>query len=617
MQNLHILISTVALVLWLFVGGAGLNQIEQTAEVARTKSYCDKRAELIRLYQGDATDIESAERAVVGGSTCRVIRCDIKEESNWSFLGATFFSLTVFTSIGYGTYVPVTQEGKAFTIVYAVIGIVMFAYVQANMHRMIFHFQTSGKKRTHIFLLVMNCSCLALWMAVMAGYYSVMESWTYGDGLWFSFITVTTIGYGDFAPTKTRDSLMNYFFILGGIMISGVCVDDLIRLFYIEQIADKSVSVNARGIDGESEGPAPSGWCCLGNKVYLCLRQPLDMILDRCVQCFGGSKKAMEWRAYILAHWLVIIIYMFFGGAFFNLIEMSGGGTDKATAIAAWRSMKESKNVLVANLKNASAVVISEDIPSNLAALSRLVKSGNVTQSVILEVQEGVSTLMTLLNAAGTCPEPVPLSEKWNVVNAAMFCMTTFTTIGYGNITPETGVGKSFCVVYTIVGFIMYAKVESATVIWLNLGLTAATNKIDYFVSKICCCCGEKTRALEYFIVAVSSGVFYMIVAALLFMCTEEWDFLSAFWFSFISSFTIGLGDSTPSFEGWNFLIEGMMLSLGLTHMAMCMHVTAQYSAKWLACLCGSHEKHVGHHEKSAVEVITEVATAPATKLVI
>jgi hypothetical protein len=67
-QNLRILISTVALVLWLFVGGAGLNQIEQTAEVARTKSYCDKRAELIRPKgRGEHVSIAPLLLVVVAG----------------------------------------------------------------------------------------------------------------------------------------------------------------------------------------------------------------------------------------------------------------------------------------------------------------------------------------------------------------------------------------------------------------------------------------------------------------------------------------------------------------------------------------------------------------------
>jgi hypothetical protein len=600
MQKTHLLISCSALVAWILFGGFVLNAIEEVDEKYRTEKYCSKRQALLELYGDDSEDIEAAERAVTGGSNCRVILCDdVDKESNWSFGGATFFSLTVFTSIGYGNYVPITNQGKGFTMIYALIGFVVFAYVQANVHRMIFALQTAGKKTTFVYLLCLNFSILCCWLFLMAWYYSSFEGWSYGDALWFSYITCTSIGFGDFAPSvKTRDSPLNYIFILGSVLLSGVCVDNLVRMFYIDQIADATVSVNAK-IDADA-APEESSCCCwLCNSTYLCIKKPFDVIVDSVLKVFGGDRKRWEWRLYIYALWLGLLVYMFFGGAFFNLIELSGGSTDKATAILALKAMRSSSSTIAADVRNASSTVLEEDIPLTLKSLGRLASSGNVTQAVIAEVQEKVEDLMGLLNAGGTCPVPLPLEEKWSVVNGAMFCMTTFTTIGYGNITPETPTGKVFCVMYSILGFILYAKVESSTVTFLNLGIVAATERFDRLVSKVCCC---RFQNLEYFLVAVGSGGFFLIFASAAFMVTEDWDFFSAFWFSFVSCCTIGFGDSTPSFEGWNFIIEGLMLSFGLTHLAMTLHVVAQYSAKWLGAICGSHEKHVGHEEKGAVE---------------
>ncbi len=42
--------------------------------------------------------------------------------------------------------------------------------------------------------------------------------------------------------------------------------------------------------------------------------------------------------------------------------------------------------------------------------------------------------------------------EHWTVVNAVYFCVVTLGTVGYGDITPTTDLGKLFTVAYIVVG---------------------------------------------------------------------------------------------------------------------------------------------------------------------
>ncbi|XP_069140159.1 potassium channel subfamily K member 18-like [Argopecten irradians] len=42
--------------------------------------------------------------------------------------------------------------------------------------------------------------------------------------------------------------------------------------------------------------------------------------------------------------------------------------------------------------------------------------------------------------------------EKWSFYGALFFCGTVYTTIGYGNIVPMTGIGKIFAIIYAITG---------------------------------------------------------------------------------------------------------------------------------------------------------------------
>ena len=46
---------------------------------------------------------------------------------NWSFLDALYFSVITLTTVGYGDISPVTDIGKAFTIIYILVGLGVMA----------------------------------------------------------------------------------------------------------------------------------------------------------------------------------------------------------------------------------------------------------------------------------------------------------------------------------------------------------------------------------------------------------------------------------------------------------------------------------------------------------
>lgn len=49
--------------------------------------------------------------------------------------------------------------------------------------------------------------------------YHYIEGWSWIDSVYFSIITLTTIGYGDFSPQTTEGKLFTIFYILIGIGI--------------------------------------------------------------------------------------------------------------------------------------------------------------------------------------------------------------------------------------------------------------------------------------------------------------------------------------------------------------------------------------------------------------
>ena len=49
--------------------------------------------------------------------------------------------------------------------------------------------------------------------------YHYLEGWSWIDALYFSFITLTTIGYGDFSPQTTAGKLFTIAYVILGIGI--------------------------------------------------------------------------------------------------------------------------------------------------------------------------------------------------------------------------------------------------------------------------------------------------------------------------------------------------------------------------------------------------------------
>ncbi|MDG1432861.1 MAG: potassium channel family protein [Saprospiraceae bacterium] len=65
--------------------------------------------------------------------------------------------------------------------------------------------------------------------------YHHLEGWDYLDSLYFSIITLTTIGYGDFSPQTEEGKMFTIFYIFLGIGIVLAFINTLYNHFEKEQ----------------------------------------------------------------------------------------------------------------------------------------------------------------------------------------------------------------------------------------------------------------------------------------------------------------------------------------------------------------------------------------------
>lgn len=119
----------------------------------------------------------------------------------------------VLLSSGYGHPAPLSDMGKVFSIIYALIGVpftmlVLTACVQRVMQPLVLApvglLQRSGLKPRPAtvlhFLLLLVLVVLCFFLAPAAVFSAVEVSWTFLDGFYFCFISLCTIGLGDFVP---------------------------------------------------------------------------------------------------------------------------------------------------------------------------------------------------------------------------------------------------------------------------------------------------------------------------------------------------------------------------------------------------------------------------------
>lgn len=88
-------------------------------------------------------------------------------------------------------------------------------------------------------------------------FYVIVEGWSPLDALYFSVVTLTTVGFGDFAPHTDLGKGFTIVFILAGIGIVVAFASQVVNAM----IADRTERVHARLAVGTGTGddPAPGG----------------------------------------------------------------------------------------------------------------------------------------------------------------------------------------------------------------------------------------------------------------------------------------------------------------------------------------------------------------------
>ncbi|XP_074813303.1 potassium channel, subfamily K, member 16-like [Natator depressus] len=173
------------------------------------------------------------------------------EVSNWDLSNSFFFVGAVVSTIGYGTLCPKTSAGQIFCVFFASFGIpfnIVFLHRVSKMLSLLCerlgrwlyekgmkkvnlppqacknsigmewkdctnqgsgeytaHLALSSKKIKFLTLLFFLVMGILVFLCLPSFVFQVVEGWSYSEGVYFAFITLSTIGFGDYVVGKQPD----------------------------------------------------------------------------------------------------------------------------------------------------------------------------------------------------------------------------------------------------------------------------------------------------------------------------------------------------------------------------------------------------------------------------
>uniref|UniRef100_A0A8C0KZL4 Potassium channel subfamily K member 6 n=1 Tax=Canis lupus dingo TaxID=286419 RepID=A0A8C0KZL4_CANLU len=210
-----------AYAVYLVLGALLVARLERPHEARLRAELETLREELLRRSPCVAAPALDAfvERVLAAGRLGRAALAHASGPANasepaWDFASALFFASTLVTTVGYGYTTPLTDAGKAFSIAFALLGVpATMLLLTSSAQRLSllldraplswltlrwgWDFRRAARWHLVALLGVVLTVCFLVPAAVFA---HLEEAWSFLDAFYFCFISLSTIGLGDYVP---------------------------------------------------------------------------------------------------------------------------------------------------------------------------------------------------------------------------------------------------------------------------------------------------------------------------------------------------------------------------------------------------------------------------------
>ncbi|XP_028903444.1 potassium channel subfamily K member 17 [Ornithorhynchus anatinus] len=181
---------------------------------------------------------------------------------------------------------------------------------------------------------------------------------------------------------------------------------------------------------------------------------------------------------------------------------------------------------------------------------------------------------------------------RWELVGSFFFSVSTITTIGYGNLSPNTANTRLFCIFFAFLGIplhlILLNRLGWLMLAWVHQSARILNNRWRLGQDP------RLTKRLAQSCALLSGFLFFFLLPPLLFCHVEGWSFEEGFYYSFITLSTIGFGDyivgmnPEREYPVWYKNVVSLWILFGMSWLSLvinlCIHLLDSSGASCLTC---------------------------------
>lgn len=170
----------------------------------------------------------------------------------WGITDCIYFITVSVTTVGYGQFVPTTDNSRIFTVFYVVTGVAFVFHMSRSFaHNWLVHLQSHllesllGRGNATARAKV-ACSVASILLVLFVGLlsFAVLESWTAAQSFYWTVMTMTTVGYGDLKVKNESTRQFGIFFILLCFCVFATAVDNVQGIYALDRKDDEMELVN-------------------------------------------------------------------------------------------------------------------------------------------------------------------------------------------------------------------------------------------------------------------------------------------------------------------------------------------------------------------------------------